>query len=223
MAGSEGGETKFGKLTSNSGSTVPNGFLVEVTGETYAGKGDDGIAGGDGVTGYGQLIHDSFWGDQRLDMLYTIPAGVVYKGVTYAPGQAQATQVATSSETGSASSSGGEVNRETGRGLGGGAAAGANGPSTGTTQRNGAVGAVPVKPDAQTKAGFGGHGGHGGGGAGGNGGAYASRRIRTDLSPQSAPEVTVGSQVLGGNGGEGGDGGPGACFIYYYSPEEPTT
>lgn len=223
VAGSEGRETKFGNITSNSGSTVPNGYLEEVTGQTYAGKGDDGIAGGDGVTGYGELSHNSFWGDQQLDMLYTIPAGVVYKGVTYTPGQAQNTQTATSSDTGSASSSGGRVRRATNRGLGGGAAAGANGPSTGTTQRNGAVGAVPVKPDAQTKVGFGGHGGHGGGGAGGNGGAGASRDIRTNLSPQSAPTVDSGAQVSGGNGGEGGDGGPGACFIYYYSPEEPTT
>lgn len=222
VAGSDGGETKFGAITSNSGSTVPNGYLEEVTGKTYAGKGEDGIAGGDGVSGYGQLIPNSFWGDQELDYLYTIPAGVVYKGVTYAPGQAQDTQTATSSVTGKPSSSGGEVSRATGRGLGGGAAAGTNGPSTDTTQRNGAVGAVPVKPDAQTRAGFGGHGGHGGGGAGGNGGAYASRYIRTNLSPQSAPKVSSGDQVLGGNGGEGGDGGPGACFIYYYSPEEPT-
>ncbi len=222
VAGSDGGETKFGAITSNSGSTVPDGYLEEVTGKTYAGKGEDGIAGGDGVSGYGQLIPNSFWKDQELDYLYTIPAGVVYKGVTYVPGQAQDTQTATSSVTGKPSSSGGEVSRATGRGLGGGAAAGTNGPSTDTTQRNGAVGAVPVKPDAQTRAGFGGHGGHGGGGAGGNGGAYASRYIRTNLSPQSAPTVSSGAQVLGGNGGEGGDGGPGACFIYYYSPEEPT-
>lgn len=223
VAGSEGGETKFGNLTSNSGSTVPNGYLEEVTGETYAGKGDDGIAGGDGVTGYGQLFPNSFWGDQEMHYLYTIPEGITYKGVTYIPGQVQDSQNATFSETGSISSSGGRVERATNRGLGGGAAAGANGPSTGTTQRNGAVGAVPVKPDAQTKAGFGGHGGHGGGGAGGNGAAGGIRSIYTNLSPQSAPTVTSGAQVLGGNGGEGGDGGPGACFIYYYSPKRPTT
>lgn len=222
VAGSDGGETKFGDITSNSGSMVPNGYLEEVTGKTYAGKGEDGIAGGDGVTGYGQLSYNSFWKDQQLDYLYTIPAGVVYKGVTYVPGQAQDTQEASSWESGKPSSTGGEVLKSNGRGLGGGAAAGTNGPSTDTTKRNGAVGAVPVKPDAQTKVGFGGHGGHGGGGAGGNGGAYASRYIRTDLSPQSAPKVSSGDQVLGGNGGEGGDGGPGACFIYYYSPEEPT-
>ena len=222
VAGSDGGETKFGNITSNSGSVVPNGYLEEVTGKTYAGKGEDGIAGGDGVTGYGQLVHDSFWGDQQLNYLYTIPAGVVYKGVTYNPGQAQDTQTATSSESGSANKNGGEISLYSSRGLGSGAAAGVPGGSSDAKSRLGAAGVQPVTPDAQTKPGYGGHGGHGGSGAGGNGGRASERRIRTDLSPQSAYTVKAANQVAGGNGGTGGDGGPGACFIYYYSPEEPT-
>lgn len=222
VAGSDGGETKFGDITSNSGSVVPNGYLEEVTGKTYAGKGEDGIAGGDGVTGYGELVHSSFWGDQQLNYLYTIPAGVVYKGVTYNPGQAQDTQTATSSEYGSANKNGGEISLYSSRGLGSGAAAGVPGGSSDAESRLGAAGVQPVTPDAQTKPGYGGHGGHGGSGAGGNGGRGSERRIRTDLSPQSAYTVKAADQVAGGNGGTGGDGGPGACFIYYYSPEEPT-
>ena len=221
VAGSPGGATTFGSLSSESGDVVPNGYFEEVTGQTYAGKGNTGIDGGAGVTGKGRLQTSSFGGDQEMIFEYEIPAGVVYNGVTYAPGQKQGTETYTSSSSGSGSQNGGKVSRWFAWGLGGGAAAGVNGPNS--TNRKGATGAKPITPPAQTKAGFGGHGGHGGGGAGGNGGASAGRYIRTDLSPQSAPEVTSGDQVLGGNGGEGGDGAPGACFIYYYSPEEPTT
>lgn len=221
VAGSPGGATTFGSLSSESGDVVPNGYFEEVTGQIYAGKGNTGIDGGAGVTGKGRLQTSSFWGDQEMIFEYEIPAGVVYNGVTYAPGQKQGTETYTSSSSGSGSQNGGKVSRWFAWGLGGGAAAGVNGPNS--TNRKGATGAKPITPPAQTKAGFGGHGGHGGGGAGGNGGASASRYIRTDLSPQSAPTVTSGDQVPGGNGGEGGDGGPGACFIYYYSPEEPTT
>lgn len=221
VAGHPGGATTFGSITSEDGDSVPNGYLEEVTGETYAGKGEDGIAGGDGVTGYGELVNDPYWGGQRLVFLYTVPAGVVYKGVTYVPGQKQGTEVYRSYGAGSASQGGGEVTIEYAWGLGGGAAAGVNGPNS--TERKGATGAKPITPPAQTKAGYGGHGGHGGGGAGGNGGAESSRRIRDDLSPQSGYPVNAAGQVAGGNGGTGGTGAPGACFIYYYSPEEPTT
>lgn len=222
VEGSPGGETRFGTISSNSGSSIPNGYLEEVTGVTYAGKGEDGVAGKDGVTGYGQLRPNEFWKDQYLESLYTIPEGIVYGGVTYSPGQAQSTEMASSSSSGNASSAGGLIKYGYGRGLGGGAAAGVNGPSAATNSRRGATGAVPVKPPASTVAGFGGHGGHGGGGAGGNGSGESERRIRSDLSPQSAPKLTDAGQVAGGNGGDGGDGAPGACFIYFYSSEKPT-
>lgn len=223
VAGNPGGATTFGSITSEDGDSVPNGYLEEVTGETYADKGEDGIAGGDGVTGYGELGYDSFWGDQRLNFLYTVPVGVVYKGVTYNPGQAQGTETASSSNWGSANQGNGEISIGYGRGLGSGAVAGKHGNNSGAQSRLGAAGVQPVTPDAQTKPGYGGHGGHGGSGAGGNGGAESGRRIRTDLSPQSVYPVNAASQVAGGNGGTGGTGAPGACFIYYYSPEEPTT
>lgn len=220
VAGSPGGATTFGSLSSESGDVVPNGYFEEVTGQTYAGKGNTGIDGGAGVTGKGRLQTSSFWGDQEMVFEYEIPAGVVYNGVTYVPGQKQGTEIYTSSESGSASQNGGEVSRGFAWGLGGGAAAGVNGPNS--TNRKGATGAKPITPPAQTKAGYGGHGGHGGGGAGGNGGMSASRRIRSDKTPQSSPGGTQGSQQSGGLGGDGGKGAPGACFLYYYSPEEPT-
>lgn len=221
VIGQAGGNTTFGELSSANGNSVPNGYLEEVTGITYAGAGVDGISGGDGVSGYGELSPNDFWGDQQLNFLYTVPNGVSYKGITYTPGQTQKTEIAYSSESGNASKPGGEISKGFGRGLGGGAAAGAHGPSTATDDRVGAVGATPVKADGQTQAGYGGNGGHGGGGAGGNGGASISRRIREDQSPQSTPTTSPERQQVGGNGGEGGDGAPGACFIYYYSPEEP--
>lgn len=221
VAGSPGGATTFGSLSSESGDVVPNGYFEEVTGQTYAGKGNTGIDGGAGVTGKGKLQASSFWGDQEMVFEYEIPAGVVYNGVTYVPGQKQGTEVYNSFESGSASQNGGEIARSYAWGLGGGAAAGVNGPNS--TDRKGATGAKPITPPAQTKAGYGGHGGHGGGGAGGNGGMSASRRIRSDKTPQSTPGGSQSSQQSGGLGGNGGDGAPGACFIYYYSPEEPTT
>lgn len=221
VAGSPGGATTFGNLSSESGDVVPNGYFEEVTGQTYAGKGNTGIDGGAGVTGKGRLQTSSFWGDQEMVFEYEIPPGVVYNGVTYVPGQKQGTETYSSSESGSASQNGGEVTIGYAWGLGGGAAAGVNGPNS--TNRKGATGAKPITPPAQTKAGYGGHGGHGGGGAGGNGGMSASRRIRSDKTPQSTPGGSQSSQQSGGLGGDGGDGAPGACFIYYYSPEEPTT
>lgn len=220
VAGNPGTATTFGDLSSESGASIPNGYLEEITGKTYAGKGETGVAGGAGVSCEAVDVPDEFWGGTTVQWNYIIPAGVAHKGVTTVPGMEQSSVVYKSTEdVGSMSSSSGMRSWYYGRGLGGGAAAGANGPSA--TERLGATGATPVAPDDQTIPGNGGHGGHGGGGAGGAGGAQAETRRYEGYSGSNATVSQV-SPTAGGPGGKGGKGGPGACFIYYYSPEEPT-
>lgn len=219
VAGSPGTPTTFGDLSSESGSVVPNGYLEEVTGDTYANKGEDGIAGGDGVHGAAVDVPDTFWGGTTIDYQYTVPVGVNHNGVVTVPGQKQTTEVYSQGESGSANTTTGERSWTYCYGLGGGAAAGVDGPSS--TNRSGAPGATPITPADRTVPGGGGHGGHGGGGAGGAGGAEYSTRRREDLSGTNPSPSNV-SPTAGGPGGTGGKGGKGACFIYYYSPEKPT-
>lgn len=220
VEGSPGGATTFGDLSSESGASIPNGYLEEVTGNTYAGKGENGLAGGAGVGCEAVDVPDTFWGGTTVQWNYIIPDGVVYKGVSTVPGKEQSSVSYKSTENvGSMESSNGLRSWHYGKGLGGGAAAGVNGPSA--TDRLGATGATPVTPNDQTIPGNGGHGGHGGGGAGGAGGASAETRRYEGYSGSNATVSDV-SPTAGGPGGKGGKGGPGACFIYYYSPEEPT-
>lgn len=220
VAGSPGGATTFGDLSSESGAVVPNGYLEEVTGNTYAAKGQTGIAGGAGVSCEAVDVPDDFWGGTTVQWNYTIPEGVTYKGATTNPGLEQSTVVYSKTEdVGDMNSNNGLRSWYYGKGLGGGAAAGVNGPNS--TNRLGATGATPVAPDDQTIPGNGGHGGHGGGGAGGAGGAQAETKRYEGYSGPNATVSNV-SPTNGGPGGKGGKGGPGACFIYYYSPEEPT-
>lgn len=221
VAGNPGTATTFGDLSSESGASIPNGYLEEITGNTYAGKGETGIAGGAGVSCEAVDVPDEFWGGTTVQWNYIIPAGVTHKGVTTVPGLEQSSVIFSSREdVGSMSSSSGMRSWYYGKGLGGGAAAGANGPNS--TDRLGATGATPVAPDDQTVPGNGGHGGHGGGGAGGAGGAQATTSRYEGYSGSNATVSNV-SPTAGGPGGKGGKGGPGACFIYYYSPDEPTT
>lgn len=219
VAGSPGTPTTFGDLSSESGSVVPNGYLEEVTGNTYANKGEDGVAGGDGVHGEAVDVPDTFWGGTTIKWQYTVPGGVNHKGVVTVPGQKQKTETYSKGESGSANTTTGERSWGYCYGLGGGAAAGVDGPSS--TNRSGAPGATPITPADRTVPGGGGHGGHGGGGAGGAGGAEYLTRRREDLSGTNPSPSNV-SPTAGGSGGTGGKGGKGACFIYYYSPEEPT-
>ena len=225
VAGSPGGATTFGSISSESGSPVDNGYFEEVTGATYAKQGSPGIAGGDGV---GVDPDNESSGDDFSPI--KVPAGVG----SWVPGQYQTNKVFYTSRSGSSSSEAGRLTVGILYGLGGGAAQGANGnsapsyESSGSTSlsRHGADGATPPSaPAAATTAGNGGNGGHGGGGGGGFGG-YSQSRFRSGTSAdQPTGSVSPGNPWRPGNGGNGGPGGrgaPGACFLYYYSPEEPT-
>lgn len=219
VAGANGTPSTFGSYSSESGQVIPNGYLEEITQVTYAGSGDDGVAGGDGVSGATESYNNTFWGDTGYRYIYTVPSGIVFNGVTYLPGQYQETKVYNSGSYGNVNSSQGEVSYGTGYGLGGGPAAGVNGNDA--TNRSGASGATPITPPAQTKPGYGGHGGHGGGGSGGPGGMDYDIRRHQDYSGSNPSPSASPINAIGGNGGTGGKGGPGAVFIYWYSYEKP--
>lgn len=213
--GTAGGASMFGSLSSDSGKPITNGYLEEITGETYAGAGESGASGGDGVSGALETYRDTFWDDTAYKNAYTIPDGVTYAGSTYAPGQAQGDSIYNTQSYGDVNSTSGKCYYEYMYGLGGGAAVGATGPSS--TNSDGATGATPPARVAQTKAGYGGHGGHGGGGAGGCGAKGLSVQIISTKTPTIvAPTSSI---TDGGLGGTGGDGAPGAVFLYWYSNE----
>lgn len=223
VAGSPGGATTFGSISSESGSPVNNGYFEEVTGVTYAKQGSPGIAGGDGVG----VDPNNESNDDNFSPI-KVPAGVG----SWVPGQYQSNQVFYTNHSGSNLSEAGSLTINILYGLGGGAAQGANGnsapsyESSGSTSlsRYGADGATPPSaPAAATIAGNGGNGGHGGGGGGGFGG-YGQSRFRSGTSAeQPTGSVSPGNPSKpgnGGNGGPGGKGAPGACFLYYYTQKE---
>lgn len=225
VAGSPGGATTFGSISSESGSPVINGYFEEVTGETYAKQGSPGIAGGDGVG----VDPDNESEDDNFSPI-KIPDGVG----SWIPGQRQDNEVFHRIQSGSANSEAGSLSIGFAYGLGGGAANGANGNSiilyetsnSTDISRRGASGAnATITPAAATIAGNGGDGGDGGGGGGGFGG-YGQSRFRSDYTGElPTGSVSAGEPSTPGKGGKGGPGGkgaPGACFLYYYSPEKPT-
>lgn len=216
IAGSPGGATTFGTdVSSDSGSPVPNGYLEEITGHTYALPGSDGIAGAKGVGFNGDTEHPV--------TAIEIGPSVTWNGVTTNPGLQQSNVMKSSTEGGSwTNPNGGAWENYWAKGLGGGAAAGVNGGSSEDTTA-GAPGGSPAKRAPKTNPGDGGDGGHGGGGGGGAGATEQSRRYSKDVAHNVKPSyLNQNSPGVGGNGGPGGDGAPGACFIYYYSPEKPT-
>lgn len=216
VAGSPGGATTFGTdVSSDSGSPVPNGYLEEITGHTYALPGSDGIAGAKGVGFNGDTEHPA--------TAIEIGPSVTWNGTTTNPGLQQSNVSQGSYEGGSwTDPDGGAWENYRAKGLGGGAAAGVNGGSSEDTNA-GAPGGSPAKRAPKTNPGDGGDGGHGGGGGGGAGATEQSRRYSKNVAHNVMPSyLKQVSQGAGGNGGPGGDGAPGACFIYYYSPEKPT-
>lgn len=217
VAGSPGGATTFGTISSESGDPVENGYFEEVTGHTYGKKGSPGVAGGDGVG----VDPDNESGGEDFSPI-KVPAGVG----SWVPGMDQDNTVYTTSQSGASNTEAGRLTTGWLRGLGGGAAQGANGGSSAEKSRVGGNGATPPSaPAAVTNPGDGGNGGHGGGGGGGFGGYGQSRFRSGSIGVMPTGSVSTGSASTpgsGGNGGPGGKGAPGACFLYYYSPEEPT-
>lgn len=221
--GNAGGATTFGEYSSANGSPVPNGYLEEITGQTYAAPGTiTGTPGGNGVGADpdGEADYNSF-------KPIIVPSAVG----GYRAGQQQKMTLYKESYTGDWGTPQGNLHQAWYGGLGGGPAMGSNGGSNNQnasawteSRKGGKGGNATIKPKAPTTRGNGGNGGHGGGGGGGFGGMYASRQ--TSLTQGGIPSgpatpASNGTPGAGGYGGPGGDGARGICFLYYYSPEKP--
>lgn len=204
IAGNPGGATTFGELSSANGSSIPGGYVEEISGQTYADEGvGSGIKGGKGYSGA-----------QNTENIREVVPGedVVYNGVTYTSGLPHdANTIYSQSESGLYSYT-------TLKGMGGGPAAGANGGNASTGV--GGTGATPVAPPASTVRGRGGSGGHGGGGGGAPGTVETYWGEGKNQQPPNFRYPSQSSGGVGGLGGPGGTGGRGIAFVYYYSPEE---
>lgn len=234
--GAEGTKTTFGSLNSDSGSVSEIGYTDPVTGEVFAAKGEQGIAGGDGA-GMNPNHGDN---DRYIPLKSTSVVdedGHVWEG--------GATKV---NDNGIVLPSAGDEQSFTGDleegycggdvtyNCGSGAAAGANGnpgnaagsfrlvavPSSGMPKTSITVTArgsasvpganatlVPKKP---TVYGKGGRGGYGGGGDGATG---LSRTYYGGSKSGTLNNYPGSVRTTGSNGAQGGPGGDGCIILYY--------
>lgn len=234
--GAEGTKTTFGSLNSDSGSVSEIGYTDPVTGEVFAQKGEQGIAGGDGA-GMNPNHGDN---DRYIPLKSTSVVdedGHVWEG--------GATKV---NDNGIVLPSAGDEQSFTGDleegycggdvtyNCGSGAAAGANGnpgnaagsfrlvavPSRGmpktsitVTSRGSASvpGAnatlIPRKPAAYGKGGRGGYGG------GGDGATGLSRTYYGGSKSGTLNNYPGSVRTTGSNGAQGGPGGDGCIILYY--------
>jgi hypothetical protein len=238
--GAEGTKTTFGGLDSSTGSTSDIGYTDPVTGEVFAAKGEQGIAGGDGAG----MNPDHGDNDRYIQLKSTSVVdedGHVWEG--------GATKV---NDNGIMLPSAGDEQSFTG-GLGdgycggdvtyncgSGAAAGANGtpgntagtfrlvsvPRSGMPKTSITVTArgsssvpganatlIPRKPAAYGKGGRGGYGGGGDGATGLSHTYYGGSKSGT-LNNYPGSVRTTGS-----NGAQGGPGGDGCIILYYRKPK----
>ena len=238
--GATGTKTTFGSLDSDSGSVSEIGYTDPVTGEVFAQKGEQGIAGGDGAG----MNPDHGDNDQYIPLKSTSVVdedGHVWEG--------GATKV---NDNGIVLPSAGDEQSFTGDleegycggdvtyNCGSGAAAGANGnpgnaagsfrlvavpsrgmPKTsitvtasGSASVNGADATlVPKKP---TIYGKGGRGGYGGGGDGATG---LSRTYYGGSKSGTLNNYPGSVRTTGSNGAQGGPGGDGCIILYYRKPK----
>lgn len=238
--GAEGTKTTFGSLDSSTGATSDIGYTDPVTGEVFAAKGEQGIAGGDGA-GMNPNHGDN---DRYIPLKSTSVVdedGHVWEG--------GATKV---NDNGIVLPSAGDEQSFTGDleegycggdvtyNCGSGAAAGSNGnpgnaagsfrlvavpskgmPKTsitvtasGSASVNGADATlVPKKP---TIYGKGGRGGYGGGGDGATG---LSRTYYGGSKSGTLNNYPGSVRTTGSNGAQGGPGGDGCIILYYRKPK----
>lgn len=238
--GAEGTKTTFGSLDSSTGSTSEIGYTDPVTGEVFAAKGEQGIAGGDGAG----MNPDHGDNDRQIPLKSTSVVdedGHVWEG--------GATKV---DDDGMVLASAGDEQSFTGDlqegycgggvtyNCGSGAAAGANGtpgnaagtfrlvsvPSRGMPKTSITVTAsgsasvpganatlIPRKPAAYGKGGRGGYGGGGDGATGLSLTYYGGSKSGT-LNNYPGSVRTTGS-----NGAQGGPGGDGCVILYYRKPK----
>ena len=238
--GAEGTKTTFGSLDSDSGSVSEIGYTDPVTGEVFAAKGEQGIAGGDGA-GMNPNHGDN---DRYIPLKSTSVVdedGHVWEG--------GATKV---NDNGIVLPSAGDEQSFTGDfeegycggdvtyNCGSGAAAGANGttgnaagtfrlvsvprsgmPKTSITVTASGSASVPganatLVPKKPTVYGKGGRGGYGGGGDGATG---LSRTYYGGSKSGTLNNYPGSVRTTGSNGAQGGPGGDGCIILYYRKPK----
>ena len=238
--GADGTKTTFGSLDSSTGSTSEIGYTDPVTGEVFAAKGEQGIAGGDGA-GMNPNHGDN---DRYIPLKSTSVVdedGHVWKG--------GATKV---NDNGILLPSAGDEQSFTGDleegycggdvtyNCGSGAAAGANGtpgnaagtfrlvsvpsrgmPKTSITVTASGSASVPganatLVPKKPTVYGKGGRGGYGGGGDGATG---LSRTYYGGSKSGTLNNYPGSVRTTGSNGARGGPGGDGCIILYYRKPK----
>lgn len=238
--GAEGTKTTFGSLDSDSGSVSEIGYTDPVTGEVFAAKGEQGIAGGDGAG----MNPDHGDNDRYIPLKSTSVVdedGHVWEG--------GATKV---NDNGIVLPSAGDEQSFTGDleegycggdvtyNCGSGAAAGANGttgnaagtfrlvsvpsrgmPKTSITVTSSGSDSVPganatLVPRKPAAYGKGGRGGYGGGGDGATG---LSRTYYGGSKSGTLNNYPGSVRTTGSNGAQGGPGGDGCVILYYRKPK----
>lgn len=246
--GAEGTKTTFGSLDSSTGSTSEIGYTDPVTGEVFAAKGEQGIAGGDGA-GMNPDAVDSKEGKIRLAPLQATAVvdedGNVWKGGTTQIEESQGYEGMIVFPSGDEQSftggledgfCGGSVSYNCGSG----AAAGANGrpgnsagsfslvsvPSKGMPKTSITVTAVGSEsvPGANAtlvpkKPTAYGKGGRGGYGGGGDGATGVSETYYGGSKSGSLNNTPGRVRTTGSNGAQGGPGGDGCIILYYRRPK----
>lgn len=242
--GADGTKTTFGSLDSSTGSTSEIGYTDPVTGEVFAAKGEQGIAGGDGA-GMNPDKMNSNEGNARLAPLLSTDVvdedGQVWKGGNTRLGEGGLVEAAAGDEqsfTGGLEDGfcGGAVSYNCGSG----AAAGANGtpgntagtfrlvsvpsrgmPKTSITVTARGSASVPganatLVPKKPTVYGKGGRGGYGGGGDGATG---LSETYYGGSKSGTLNNYPGSVRTTGSNGAQGGPGGDGCIILYYRKPK----
>lgn len=238
--GAEGTKTTFGSLDSDSGSVSEIGYTDPVTGEVFAQKGEQGIAGGDGAG----MNPDHGDNDRYIPLKSTSVVdedGHVWEGgATKVNDNGIVLPSAGDKQSFTGDLEGGYCGGDVTYNCGSGAAAGANGnpgnaagsfrlvavpsrgmPKTsitvtasGSASVNGADATlVPKKP---TIYGKGGRGGYGGGGDGATG---LSRTYYGGSKSGTLNNYPGSVRTTGSNGAQGGPGGDGCIILYYRKPK----
>lgn len=238
--GAEGTKTTFGSLDSDSGSVSDIGYTDPVTGEVFAAKGEQGIAGGDGAG----MNPDHTDKDRFVPLKSTSVVdedGHVWEGgATKVNDNSIVLPSAGDEQSFTGDLGEGYCGGAVSYNCGSGAAAGANGnpgnaagsfrlvavPSSGMPKTSITVTArgsasvpganatlVPRKPAAYGKGGKGGYGGGGDGATGISQTYYGGSKSGT-LNNYPGSVRTTGS-----NGAQGGPGGDGCIILYYRKPK----
>lgn len=238
--GAEGTKTTFGGLDSSTGSTSDIGYTDPVTGEVFAAKGEQGIAGGDGAG----MNPDHGDNDRYIPLKSTSVVdedGHVWEGgATKVNDNGIVLPSAGDEQSFTGGLEDGYCGGDVSYNCGSGAAAGANGttgnaagtfrlvsvPRSGMPKTSITVTAsgsasvpganatlVPRKPAAYGKGGRGGYGG------GGDGATGLSRTYYGGSKSGTLNNYPGSVRTTGSNGAQGGPGGDGCIILYYRKPK----